>query len=106
MMVQGGVSILILAAGKSTRFKSERSKLLHRLAGRPLGEYVLRSAFAVEPEQVYVVIGHQAGAVGSAFARPGLTFIEQTEQLGTGHALIVARPELERCLSKDLAVVV
>ena len=106
MMVQGGVSILILAAGKSTRFKSERSKLLHRVAGRPLGEYVLRSAFAVEPDQVYMVIGHQADAVQSAFARPGLTFIEQREQLGTGHALIVARPELEQCSSNDLAVVV
>jgi bifunctional UDP-N-acetylglucosamine pyrophosphorylase / glucosamine-1-phosphate N-acetyltransferase len=105
-MAKGGFSVLILAAGKATRFKSERSKLLHQLAGRPLGEYTLRSAFATEPEQVYMVVGHQADAVRTAFARPGLTFIEQTRQLGTGHALIAARPSLELCPSNDIAVVV
>ena len=105
-MSQVGFSVLILAAGKATRFKSERSKLLHRLAGRPLGEYALRSASAIEPDQVYMVVGHQADAVRAAFSRPGLTFIEQTEQLGTGHALIAARPELERCRSNDLAILV
>jgi bifunctional UDP-N-acetylglucosamine pyrophosphorylase/glucosamine-1-phosphate N-acetyltransferase len=105
-MAHGGFSVLILAAGKATRFKSERSKLLHRLAGRPLGEYPLRSAFATEPEQVYMVVGHQADGVRSAFARPGLTFIEQKEQLGTGHALIAARQELERSASNDVAVMV
>jgi len=97
-------SVLILAAGKATRFKSEYSKLLHRLAGLPLGEYALRTALALEPGQIYVVVGHQAEAVRQAFARPGLTFIEQKEQRGTGHALIVARPELERCPSQTLLV--
>lgn len=106
VMAKGGFSVLILAAGKATRFKSERSKLLHRLAGRPLGEYALRSAFATGPEQVYMVVGHQADAVRTAFARPGLTFIEQTEQLGTGHALIAAQPSLELCPSNDIAVMV
>ena len=43
--------LLILAAGKATRFKSEQSKVLHRLAGLPLGEYVLRSALAAGPER-------------------------------------------------------
>ncbi len=99
-------SVLILAAGKATRFKSERSKLLHRLAGRPLGEYALRAAFAAGPERVYMVIGHQAEAVREAFARPGLTFIEQSEQLGTGHALMISRDELARSTSDELAVLV
>jgi bifunctional UDP-N-acetylglucosamine pyrophosphorylase / glucosamine-1-phosphate N-acetyltransferase len=105
-MANEGFSILILAAGKATRFKSERSKLLHRLAGRPLGEYALRTAFACGPEHVYMVVGHQAGDLQKEFARPGLTFIEQREQLGTGHALMVAKDELERSPSADLAVLV
>ncbi|HEY6293480.1 MAG TPA: bifunctional UDP-N-acetylglucosamine diphosphorylase/glucosamine-1-phosphate N-acetyltransferase GlmU [Terriglobia bacterium] len=105
-MTKGGFSVLILAAGKATRFKSERSKLLHRLAGRWLGEYALRTAFSSGATEVYMVVGHQSGEVQKAFARPGVTFIEQKQQLGTGHALMVAREELERSSSADLAVLV
>jgi bifunctional UDP-N-acetylglucosamine pyrophosphorylase/glucosamine-1-phosphate N-acetyltransferase len=105
-MSDAGFSVLILAAGKATRFKSERSKLLHRLAGRPLGEYALRAAFAAGPDHVYMVVGHQAEAVRETFARPGLTFIEQREQLGTGHALIISRDELARSTADDLVVLV
>jgi len=99
-------SVLILAAGKATRFKSEHSKMLHRLAGQPLGDYVLKAVGLLKPQRTYVVIGHEAEEVRKAFARPGLTFIEQKEQLGTGHALLVARTELERCPSSTLVVVV
>ena len=91
-MGQEGFSILILGAGKATRFKSEYPKLLHALAGRLMGEYVLRAATAAGAERVYMIIGHQAEEMRKAFARPGLEFIEQKEQLGTGHALMVARP--------------
>jgi bifunctional UDP-N-acetylglucosamine pyrophosphorylase/glucosamine-1-phosphate N-acetyltransferase len=105
-MADQDFSVLILAAGKATRFKSEHSKMLHRLAGRPLGEYVLETVLAAEPQRTYMVIGHEAEEVRKAFARPGLTFIEQKEQLGTGHALLVARAALERCSSSTLAVVV
>jgi bifunctional UDP-N-acetylglucosamine pyrophosphorylase/glucosamine-1-phosphate N-acetyltransferase len=94
-----GFSILILGAGKATRFKSEHPKLLHALAGRLMGKYVLRAAEAAGAERVYMIIGHQAEEMRKAFARLGLEFIEQREQLGTGHALMVARPELERCPS-------
>ena len=97
-------SVLILAAGKATRFKSDRSKLLHRLAGLPLGEYALRTALSLAPDRTYLVVGHQADAIRRAFDRPGLIFIEQKEQLGTGHALMVARPELENCPSQTLLV--
>jgi bifunctional UDP-N-acetylglucosamine pyrophosphorylase/glucosamine-1-phosphate N-acetyltransferase len=98
-MGQEGFSILILGAGKATRFKSESPKLLHALAGRLMGEYVLRAATAAGAERVYMIIGHQAEEMRKAFARPGLEFIEQKVQLGTGHALMVARPELEQCPS-------
>ena len=101
-----GFSVLLLAAGKATRFKSEHSKVLHRLAGRPLGEYALRTALAAGPERAYMVVGHEAEEVRRTFARPGLTFIEQEQQLGTGHALMVARPELEECPSPTLVALV
>ncbi len=99
-------SVLILAAGKATRFKSDRSKMLHILAGRPLGAYVLEAALAVGPERTYMVVGHDAEEVQKAFARPDVTFVEQQEQLGTGHALLVARSQLERCPSPTLVVLV
>jgi bifunctional UDP-N-acetylglucosamine pyrophosphorylase/glucosamine-1-phosphate N-acetyltransferase len=99
-------SILILAAGKATRFKSEHSKLLHRLAGRPLGEYTLRAARGAGPDCLYMTIGHEREEVRKVFARPGLVFIEQNEQLGTGHAVMTARPELEKCASPTVVVLV
>jgi bifunctional UDP-N-acetylglucosamine pyrophosphorylase / glucosamine-1-phosphate N-acetyltransferase len=105
-MAERNFSVLILAAGKATRFKSELPKVLHRLAGRPLGEYVLRAAQAAKPHSVYMVVGHEAEQVSLEFAQPGLTFIEQKQQLGTGHALVVAKHEIEKCPSAALIVLV
>ncbi len=103
-MAEQNVSVLILAAGKATRFKSEHSKVLHRLAGRPLGAYVLEAALATNPERTYLVVGHEAEEARKTFARPSVTFIEQKEQRGTGHALMVSRAELQRCPSHSLLV--
>jgi bifunctional UDP-N-acetylglucosamine pyrophosphorylase/glucosamine-1-phosphate N-acetyltransferase len=105
-MVNRDFAIVILAAGKSTRFKSERSKLVHMLAGRPLGDYVVSSALAAGPETVLMVVGHNAASVRETLARPGLDFVEQKQQRGTGHALMVARPQLEKCKGSTVAVVV
>lgn len=105
-MTKKGFSVLILAAGKATRFKSDHSKMLHLLAGRPLGAYTLDTALAVAPERAYMVVGHDAEEVRKTFARPEVTFIEQGEQLGTGHALQVAKSELEQCPSATLVVLV
>jgi len=99
-------SILILAAGKATRFKSEHSKLLHGLAGRPLGEYILRAARGAGPDCLYMTIGHEREEVRKVFERPGLVFIEQNEQLGTGHAVMTARAEMEKCPSPTVVVLV
>lgn len=99
-------SVLILAAGNATRFKSERTKVLHPLAGRLLGEYVLEMALACRPERVYMVIGHGAHQVQEAFSRPGLTFITQRERRGTGDAVRAARSELEKCPSPSVVVLV
>lgn len=105
-MEKQGFSVLILAAGKATRFKSDHSKMLHRLAGRLLGDYVLRAAQYAAPQRTYMVIGHGAAQVRKELGRPGVTFIEQKEQLGTGHALLEARAELEQCPSAHLLVLV
>jgi len=105
-MSEQNFSILVLAAGKATRFKSEHSKMLHRLAGRLLGEYVLQAAQDAGPDRLYMIIGHEGDEVRKAFARPGLVFIEQKEQLGTGHAVMTARAELEKCPSPTVLVLV
>jgi bifunctional UDP-N-acetylglucosamine pyrophosphorylase / glucosamine-1-phosphate N-acetyltransferase len=105
-MAEQSFSVLILAAGKATRFKSEHSKVLHRLAGRPLGEYALRAALKARAERTYMIIGHEAQEVRKTFEGPEMVFIEQKPQLGTGHALIIARPEIEKCPSEDLVVLV
>jgi bifunctional UDP-N-acetylglucosamine pyrophosphorylase/glucosamine-1-phosphate N-acetyltransferase len=97
---------IVLAAGKSTRFKSNYPKALHLLSGLPIGEYVLRAVLDAGPEQTYMVVGHRAEEVRKAFERPRVQFIEQEEQLGTGHALMAARHELERSPSPAVMVVV
>ncbi|MGH9405293.1 MAG: bifunctional UDP-N-acetylglucosamine diphosphorylase/glucosamine-1-phosphate N-acetyltransferase GlmU [Terriglobia bacterium] len=99
-------SVLILAAGKATRFKSERAKALHPLAGRRLGDYLLDAASRSGPERLYMVVGHDAERVREAFARPGLTFIPQREQRGTGDAVKAARGEIEKSPSPALVVLV
>ncbi len=105
-MAESKFSALILAAGKAVRFKSERTKVLHPLAGMPLGAYVLRAAQAGRPERIYMVVGYEGARVREAFACDGLKFIHQQQQRGTGDAVMVARPELEKCPSPSLIVLV
>ena len=81
------LSIIILAAGQGTRMKSSRPKVLHALAGRPMLQHVVDICRALEPAQVIVVIGHQAEQVRDVMQRQALEFVEQREQLGTGHAV-------------------
>jgi bifunctional UDP-N-acetylglucosamine pyrophosphorylase/glucosamine-1-phosphate N-acetyltransferase len=88
--------VVILAAGKGTRMKSSRPKVLHRVAGRPLIERVLACARAIQPRTITVVLGHQSEALRTALAKhPGLTFVVQEPQLGTAHALMTAEHALD-----------
>jgi bifunctional UDP-N-acetylglucosamine pyrophosphorylase/glucosamine-1-phosphate N-acetyltransferase len=80
--------VLILAAGKSTRMKSKYAKVLHRAGGRTLIEHVLRVARTLSGD-ISVVVGHSADHVKAAIAE--VSFIDQKEQLGTGHAVLAAR---------------
>ena len=88
--------VVILAAGKSTRMKSLRPKVLHHVAGRPMIEYVLRAARSLSPKTTTVVVGHlkeQLRQGSSGF--PELAFVTQEPQLGTGHALLQTEGVLE-----------
>ena len=88
------VQAVILAAGKGTRMKSARAKVLHPALGVPMLEHVVRALQAAGAGRVVVVVGHQAEAVEAAFAGRGLEFVRQEPPLGTGHALQVAGPSL------------
>jgi len=89
----GDLRVLILAAGKSTRMKSRYAKVLHRVAGRTLIEHVLDVARNLSTD-IAVVVGHSADQVKAAISE--VTFIDQTEQLGTGHAVLAARDHFSR----------
>jgi bifunctional UDP-N-acetylglucosamine pyrophosphorylase/glucosamine-1-phosphate N-acetyltransferase len=89
------VAVAIMAAGKGTRLKSQLPKVLHEVGGKPLLEHVIRAAVRVVPAQdVYAIIGHEAGRVRTATEHTGVNFVLQAEQRGTGHALMVAREAL------------
>jgi bifunctional UDP-N-acetylglucosamine pyrophosphorylase/glucosamine-1-phosphate N-acetyltransferase len=88
------LSVVIMAAGKGTRMKSARPKVLHRLGGQPLLAHVLATAEALSPERCVVVTGHGAEEVEAAFAGPHRGFVRQMPQLGTGHAVQQAVPAL------------
>jgi bifunctional UDP-N-acetylglucosamine pyrophosphorylase/glucosamine-1-phosphate N-acetyltransferase len=92
------LDILILAAGLGTRMKSKRAKVLHELGGSPLIAYVCRTAQSLNPDKIFVVIGHQAAEVMKAVeAEVGslAEFVTQAQQLGTADAVISARAQLE-----------
>lgn len=88
------MDVVILAAGKGTRMRSARPKVLQPLAGRPLLAHVLELARGLEARRICTVIGHEAAAVRAAFDAPELCWVEQTPQLGTGHAVQQALPQL------------
>lgn len=96
---------LILAAGKGTRMHSKKPKVLHTILGEPLLGHVAGALRPLFGEAVWAVIGHEADMVRAAFAGRDLRFVEQKEQLGTGHALMVALPELKRAGMKKVLVV-
>ena len=85
---------IILAAGKGTRMKSDLPKVLHKVAGISMLEHVFRSVGAISPEKTVTVVGHKAELVEQVLA--GQTeFVKQIEQLGTGHAVMMAEPVLK-----------
>jgi len=94
-MPRQGLAIVILAAGKGTRMQSDRAKVLHSLAGRPLLIHVLDTVATLNPQRVLVVVGYQSEEVKQACANRPIEFVEQDKQLGTGHAVLQAQAALE-----------
>lgn len=89
-------AIAILAAGKGTRLKSRRPKVLHEIGGKPLLAHVVAAASkVVAPQNIFAIVGHEAELVRETIAPTGINFVLQAEQRGTGHALMVARESLQ-----------
>lgn len=86
-------AVVVLAAGQGTRMKSRRAKVLHELCGVPMLGHVLRSARALSPSRLIVVVGRDADEVRRRFDGEA-EFVLQAEQKGTGHAVLVAQPAL------------
>src|SRR3954468_14983560 len=81
------LTAIILAAGKSTRMKSKRPKALLEICGRPMLSYILQACYDAGVTRVLLVVGHGKDEVIAAFGHDKrIHFVEQTEQLGTGHA--------------------
>ncbi|MCD6583015.1 MAG: bifunctional UDP-N-acetylglucosamine diphosphorylase/glucosamine-1-phosphate N-acetyltransferase GlmU [Desulfuromusa sp.] len=89
-----GLAAVILAAGKGTRMRSALPKVLHPICGEPMLYYPLAAARQAGFSQLKVVIGHQAERVSQAFSDEDVTWVKQTDQLGTGHALMCAADSL------------
>ncbi|HYO08121.1 MAG TPA: NTP transferase domain-containing protein [Tepidisphaeraceae bacterium] len=91
------LTAIILAAGKSTRMKSKRPKALHEICGKPMLGYILQACFDAGVTRVLLVVGHGKDEVIETFRHDRrIQFVEQTEQLGTGHAARMCVPELQK----------
>jgi len=91
------IAIAIMAAGKGTRLKSKHPKVLHEVGGKPLLAHVIAAARqVVQPQDIYVIVGHEAEKVRESVQQAGVQFVLQQPQRGTGHALMCAAPALTK----------
>ncbi|MEN9202999.1 MAG: bifunctional UDP-N-acetylglucosamine diphosphorylase/glucosamine-1-phosphate N-acetyltransferase GlmU, partial [Thermostichus sp. DG02_3_bins_51] len=86
-MADQRLAVAILAAGKGTRMRSELPKVLHKLGSLSLIERLLRTVLTLEPHRCLVIVGYRQEQVRQAIAAYPVEFVEQTQQLGTGHAV-------------------
>ncbi len=96
------ITAIILAAGKGTRMKSERAKVLHELFFKPMLHHVLDTVTVADIEQIAVITGHQGEEVLASLDEYSFTPVIQEEQLGTGHAVLCAQ---EACAASDLIMI-
>lgn len=98
-MTDKPLHVVILAAGKGSRMRSSTPKVLHQVAGKSLLKHVIEASLELNPEQIHVVVGHAKEQVIEAFADHNdsakLNWVEQTKQLGTGHAVAQALPAID-----------
>ncbi len=88
------LSVIILAAGQGTRMKSTMPKVLHALAGKPLVQHVIDNAYGLDATAVHLIYGHGGDQVRAALTDPKLQWVLQAQQLGTGHAVQKAIPNV------------
>src|SRR5512137_777005 len=89
------MNIVILAAGQGKRMRSDLPKVLHAIAGKPMLTHVIDAARSLSPQRIVVVYGHGGERVREALAAPDLLWAKQDPQLGTGHAVLQALPQLD-----------
>ncbi|MEO6118660.1 MAG: bifunctional UDP-N-acetylglucosamine diphosphorylase/glucosamine-1-phosphate N-acetyltransferase GlmU [Methylotenera sp.] len=89
------LNIVVLAAGKGTRMHSNLPKVLHEVGGKPILGHVIDCAKALNPQKIIVVYGYGGEIVREAFSHENITWVNQAEQLGTGHAVQQAAPHLD-----------
>jgi bifunctional UDP-N-acetylglucosamine pyrophosphorylase/glucosamine-1-phosphate N-acetyltransferase len=89
------LAVIILAAGKGTRMKSDLPKVFHEILGEPMLTYVLDTVKKLNPHSVYLVVGHKRDLIMDYYQDNNLKFVTQEEQLGTGHAVMQVKPWLE-----------
>ena len=103
-MAASDTVVVILAAGKGTRMRSELAKVLHRASGRPLIEHVVRACQPLKPAQILAVVGHQAAEVAAVVTELDAQTVVQQPQRGTGHAVQVARRAMRKSAKLVLVV--
>ncbi len=96
---------VVLAAGKGTRMKSDLLKVAHLVAGKPIVSYVVDTVDALGASDIYLVVGHQADRIKSSVRHPKIEYILQTEQLGTGHAVMQVAPYVSAGNDDDTVLV-
>jgi len=96
MLTSTALNVVILAAGRGTRMCSAQPKVMQKLAGRPVLQYVIQSARTLSPAKIIVVYGYGGAQVKAFLENQDLILVEQPELLGTGHALLQAVPYLDR----------
>ncbi len=89
-----GLCIVILAAGQGTRMYSDKPKVLHTLAGKPLLKHVYDTAMALVHRDIYIVYGHGGEDVPDSLQDFQVSWVKQEQQLGTGHAVQQALPDI------------
>ena len=89
------IAVAILAAGKGTRMRSQRPKVLHKIGSLTLVERTLKTANSLNPDRCFVIVGYAADQVRATVTNPQVDFVEQTQQLGTGHAVQQLLPHLQ-----------
>lgn len=94
-MTQANIRVIILAAGKGTRMRSNLPKVLHPVAGKPMVAHVIETAQAIGAQGIELIFGHGADQLKTQLAHYPINWIEQSEQLGTGHAVQQAIPQIK-----------